>query len=360
LKSPEIWWGSGDPTHQKNQTITPFKINVSNQVLEDLRYRLKNARVFVPPLEGVEQQYGINTNLLKDIVDFWLTKYNWREREKFLNQFPQFKTKIEGLEIHYIHVKPKKVPNGIKTLPLLILNGWPSSIVEFYEIIPLLTTVRLDKDFVFEVIVPSLPGFGFSQAAIKPGLGSSEIAVVFKNLMHRLGFQHYYVHGSDWGSSIASYMAIRYPAKVKGIHLTLCFSMTYTSQFKLLVGSFWPSLIVNKKNKHKLYPLSDFFSNVLLEFGYMHLQATKPDTVGVSLTDSPVGLAAYILAMFSTWTNPEYKNRENGGLLEKYAYEKLLDNVMIYWITNTITTSMRIYAESINKKQNVFQDRDRI
>ncbi|RZB40630.1 juvenile hormone epoxide hydrolase-like protein, partial [Asbolus verrucosus] len=329
-------------------------------ILEDLRNRLKNARNFIPPLEGIHQQYGMNTDLLKKIVDFWITKYDWREREKVLNQFPQFKTNIQGLEIHYIHAKPKNVPSGVKILPLLLLHGWPGSVREFYEIIPLLTTVQKDKHFVFEVIAPSLPGYGFSQAAVRPGLGASQVAVVFKNLMKRLGFENYYVQGGDWGSTIASSMAILFPEKIKGIHLNMCMSNSYKSKLKLLMGSVWPNFVTDDKNKHRLYPISEFFSNMLLEFGYMHLQATKPDSVGVSLNDSPVGLAAYILEKFSTWTNPDYKNRADGGLLEKYTYTKLLDNVMIYWITNSITTSMRLYSETINKEQNPFEDRHEI
>ena len=250
------------------------------QVLEDLQNRLKSARDFVPPLEGVQQQYGINTKLLKTVVDFWLTKYDWREREKFLNQYPQFKTKIQGLDIHYLHVKPKNVPSDVKVLPLLLLHGWPGTVREFYEIIPLLTTVQKDKNFVFEVIAPSLPGYGFSQAAAKPGLGASKVAVVFKNLMKRLGYEKYYVQGGDWGSSIGSSMALFFPEHVKGIHLNMCMSNSLLSKMKLLAGSVWPSLVVDEKHKHKLYPLGDYISNALLEFGYMHLQATKPDTVG--------------------------------------------------------------------------------
>jgi juvenile hormone epoxide hydrolase len=353
---PETWWGPGDPS-KEDKSIVPFKINVSNEVLADLKYRLKNARDFVPSLQGIQQQYGINTKLLKEIVNFWLTKYDWREREKFLNQFPQFKTNIQGLNIHYIHVKPKNVPSGTKILPLLLLHGWPGSVREFYEMIPLLTTVQKDKDFVFEVIAPSLPGYGFSEAAVKPGLGVGPMAVVFKNFMRRLGFDYYYVQGGDWGAAITTTMAIFFPDKVKGIHSNMCMSNSHLSKVKLLAGSLWPSLIIEEKSKHKVYPLSDYVSNMLLEFGYMHIQATKPDTVGVGLNDSPVGLAAYILEKFTTWTNPAWKNKADGGLLERYTYTKLLDNVMIYWVTNSITTSMRLYSEAMNKDENVFDDR---
>lgn len=128
-----------------------------SQVLKDLDYRLANHIPFQPPLEGVQQNYGINTNLLKKIIDFWKNNYNWREREKYLNKFPQFKVNIQGLDIHYIHVKPKET-KGIKVLPLLLIHGWPGSVREFYEIIPILTTPQKGNKIAFEVIVPSIPG----------------------------------------------------------------------------------------------------------------------------------------------------------------------------------------------------------
>lgn len=136
------------------------------QVLEDLRKRLSNHIPFQPPLEGVQQNYGINTNLLTKIVDYWKTKYDWRDREQFLNQFPQFKVNIQGLDIHYIHAKPKET-KGVKVLPLLLVHGWPGSVREFYEIIPILTSPRKGSDVVFEVIAPSLPGRTWSSTALE-------------------------------------------------------------------------------------------------------------------------------------------------------------------------------------------------
>ncbi|RZC42038.1 juvenile hormone epoxide hydrolase-like protein, partial [Asbolus verrucosus] len=319
-------------------------------VLKDLQQRLTNARTFVPPLEGIQQQYGINTKLLNNIVDYWRTKYNWREREKFLNQFPQYTVSVQGLRLHYLHVKPK-TQQGFQVLPLLLLHGWPGSVREFYEIIPYLTTPTPGRNFVFEVIAPSLPGYGFSEAAVRPGLGAVEMAVVFKNFMKRLGYEQYYLQGGDWGAIIAQHMAVLFPDQILGVHSNMCFANTFLSNVKIFLGSFYPPLIVPKEFEHKLYPLSNFFSTILLEMGYMHLQATKPDTVGVGLNDSPVGLAAYILEKFSTWTNPEWKNLEDGGLTKKFTYTNLLDNIMIYWVTGSITTSVRLYSETFNKAQ---------
>jgi juvenile hormone epoxide hydrolase len=167
-------------------------------VIADLHQRLKNARPLIQPLEGIQHQYGLNTRLLSKIVDFWRTEYNWKERETFLNKFPQFTVSVQGLKLHYIHVQPLN-PEGHKVLPLLLLHGWPGSVREFYEIIPLLTTPQPGRSFVFEVIAPSLPGYGFSEAAVRPGLGAVQMAVVFKNFMNRLGFEEYYIQGGDWG-----------------------------------------------------------------------------------------------------------------------------------------------------------------
>lgn len=244
-----------------------------------MKKRLEEPHSFTPPLEGINQEYGFNTNLLKEIIAFWKTKYNWREREQFLNKHPQFKTTVQGLSIHYIHVKPAKT-SGQQVLPLLLLHGWPGSVRELYDIIPLLTTPQKDKNYVFEVIIPSLPGYGFSEAASKPGLGAAEMAVVFKNFMKRLGYEKYYIHGGDWGAIITSHMATLYPEHVLGYHTNMCAVFSPLAFVKMWIGSFYPPWMVSEKFVHKMYPFSNIFSNFMLEMGYMHLQATKPDTVG--------------------------------------------------------------------------------
>ncbi|XP_018570501.1 juvenile hormone epoxide hydrolase 1 [Anoplophora glabripennis] len=345
----DTWWGPREPSKEDTE-IRPFKISVSDNVLKDLQQRLSNALPFQPPLEGVKQNYGINTNLLKDIVDFWRTKYNWREREKFLNQYPQFTVSVQGLKIHYLHVKPKET-KGLKVLPLLLLHGWPGSVREFYELLPLLTKPQKGRDFVFEVIAPSLPGYGFSEAAVRPGLGAIQMAVVFKNFMKRLGYEKYYIQGGDWGGVIVQHIATLFPKNIIGVHSNMCSTLTPLAQLKTIIGSYFPSLVISEESEHKLYPLSEKYLYLVLETGYLHLQATKPDTIGVALRESPVGLAAYILEKFTTWTNPAWKDLEDGGLTKKYSLTNLLDNVMIYWVTRSITTSMRLYSETLNKAQ---------
>jgi len=230
----------------------------------------------------------------------------------------------------------------------LLLHGWPGSVREFYEITPILTTPQKGSKFVFEVIVPSLPGYGFSDGAVKPGLAVGQMGEIFHKLMKRLKFDKYYLQGGDWGSAIAAAIAILHPESILGIHRNMCFAGSVL-HWERIVGSVFPSLFYTEKEAEKNFPLSKFFSNLFLEFGYMHLQATKPDTVGVALRDSPVGLAAYIIEKFITWTNPAFKDLPDGGLTQKFTYDQLLDNVMIYWVTRSVTTSMRLYAEQFTE-----------
>ncbi|PNF15772.1 Juvenile hormone epoxide hydrolase 1 [Cryptotermes secundus] len=350
---PELentWWGAGQP-RKLDESIRNFKINISDDILHDLQIRLDLHSHITPPMENVNFEYGFNTDYLKKVVEFWKTKYNWREREVFLNKFPHFKTYVDGLDLHFIHVKPQKVDKNIRVFPLLLLHGWPGSVREFYDIIPLLTTPRKDVNFVFEVIVPSLPGYGFSEGASKPGLGPAQVAVVMKNLMERIGFKKFYAQGGDWGALIVSNMGTLFPKSLLGVHSNMCFSNSLSANLKVLLGSLWPTLIVDEAHVDKLYPVGQHYAYLLEEMGYMHLQATKPDTLGVALRDSPVGLAAYILEKFSTWTERSWRSLPDGGLTRKYRLTDLLDNVMIYWVTGSITTSVRLYSEAFTKAQ---------
>ncbi|KAL6258665.1 hypothetical protein P5V15_010618 [Pogonomyrmex californicus] len=339
-RMPETWWISGTE-NSVNNDIRPYNITFSEEVVKDLKYRLKHTRPLTPPLKDVAWNYGTNTDALQKLLDYWANDYNFKEREKFINQYSHFKTNIQGLDIHFIRAKPSNT-EGKCVLPLLIVHGWPGSIMEFYKIIPLLTSSRPEHDFVFEVIAPSLPGFGFSSAATIPGLSSIHMSVIFKNLMSRLGYDKYYVQGGDWGSSVIHTMSCLYPQHVLGMHSNLCLVLSKWVLLKKMLFNNFSSLLPWRKTKKEKFL-------TLTETGYFHIQATKPDTVGVGLNDSPAGLAAYIIEKFSTGTNPSYKNRMDGGFLEKYTYDELIDNLMVYWISNSITTSMRIYAEQYTK-----------
>uniref|UniRef100_A0ABD2WKD5 microsomal epoxide hydrolase n=1 Tax=Trichogramma kaykai TaxID=54128 RepID=A0ABD2WKD5_9HYME len=175
------------------------------------------------------------------------------------------------------------------------------------------------------------------------------MAVIFKNLMTRLGYQKFYTQGGDWGSLITKCLAILFPEHVIGAHFNMCVVESAKAHLMSLLGSFIPSLVIDSEHHSKMYPLTHHLSRLIEEMGYMHIQATKPDTVGTALSDSPAGLAAYILEKFSTWTDPEYRFRDDGGLLEKFTLDELLDNLMVYWVTNSIVTSQRLYAENFAK-----------
>ncbi|XP_063987163.1 juvenile hormone epoxide hydrolase 1-like [Diachasmimorpha longicaudata] len=354
-KYEDTWWGPGSESPHADTSIKPFTIRWTDEAIDDLKSRLNRTRDLVQPLEGAKWSYGISGPFLKEqVLSYWLNKYDFKSQLSHINRFPLFSTNIQGLNIRFLHVKPKD-PKGKRVLPLLILHGWPGSIVEFYKFIPMLTTPRDDHDFVFEIIAPSLPGFGYSDAAIRPGLGSSQIAVIMKNLMLRLGFNKYYVHGGDWGAFITGQMSSLFPDHVIGMHSTMCTVSSAKVSLKLIFYSFFPSLLLDEEDYHWFYPLSEKAAQTLLSTGYLHLQATKPDSFGIALDDSPAGLAAHVLTTFSDATKRGNRFKEDGGLFEKFTHEELIDNLMMYWMPKKMTTAMRIYAESFNKKNNVWQ-----
>lgn len=238
-------------------------------------------------------------------------------------------------------------------IPLLLLHGWPGSVREFYDIIPKLIKPKDDTSYV--VVAPSLVGYGFSEAAAVPGMSPTEMAIVFRNLMVNLGYKRFLVQGGDWGSVIGSTVATLFPENVIGYHSNMCSSMSTSSIVKGFIASLYPSLFIAPEHYDFFYPSSEKFSFLIEESGYFHLQASKPDTVGTALAHNPVGLAAYILEKFSTWTNPKYRDTNDGGFNEIFTKDALFDNLMIYYLTNSITTSMRLYSEAFSKKHFALQ-----
>ncbi|KAM9290564.1 epoxide hydrolase 1-like [Gastrophryne carolinensis] len=350
------WWGRGTkPATNEDTSVHPFRVQASDQEIKDLRERLEQTH-FVTPLEDVQFHYGMNAAELRKIVSYWKDEFDWSKQVDVLNQYPHYKTKIEGLDVHFIHVKPAHVPAGQKVIPLLMVHGWPGSFYEFYRIIPLLTEPGkhgLDPKVTFEVICPSIPGYGFSEAPHKQGFNAIAAARIFYKLMLRLGFNEFYLQGGDWGSLITTTLSQMRPGSVKGLHLNMVFVSKggFRMLLSLLLGRYVPWLVgLTREDARRIFPY--FEKNVyalLRESGYLHIQATKPDTVGSALNDSPAGLAAYILEKFSTWTNPEFRALEDGGLSRKYSMDDLLTNVMIYWTTGSITSSMRFYKENMTR-----------
>ncbi|XP_063381651.1 juvenile hormone epoxide hydrolase-like [Cydia fagiglandana] len=337
---PNLWWGKEPQPREEDTSIRPFKIEFNDTMIADLKQRIKNRRPLTPPLDGINSEYGMNTAYLEKLLSYWAEKYDFKKRAELLNRFPHYKTKVQGLDIHFIRVKP--TVKNVKVLPLLMLHGWPSSSKEFDKVIPILTTPRDGYDFVFEVIAADLPGFGFSEGTSKPGLNPVHIGIIMKNLMKRLGINKFYIQAGDWGSQVATHMATIYPDDVLGLHTNMPLSSMPISSVKLLLGSLAPSLLGN--HSHRIYPLKNLFRYLVRESGYFHIQSTKPDTVGVGLTDSPSGLAAYIMEKMAICSNRDQLHTAHGGL-ENLELDDVLDTVTIQWVNNCIVTSMRLYAE---------------
>ncbi|XP_053440077.1 epoxide hydrolase 1-like [Nycticebus coucang] len=348
------WWGPGTkPTAREDESIRPFKVETSDEEIIDLHQRIGKFRL-TPPLEDSHFQYGFNTNYLKKIISYWRNEFDWKKQVDILNRYPHFKTKIEGLDIHFILVKPPQLPSSCSLKPLLMVHGWPGSFYEFYKIIPFLTDPKnhgLSDEHICEVICPSIPGYSFSEASSKKGFDSVATASIFYKLMLRLGFQEFYIQGGDWGSLICTNMAQLVPRHVKGLHLNMALILRNFFTLTILLGRRFGGLFgYSKRDMELMYPFKEkFLYNIMRESGYLHIQSTKPDTVGCALNDSPVGLAAYILEKFSTWTNSEFQNLEDGGLERKYSLEDLMTNVMLYWTTGTIVSSQRFYKENMGQ-----------
>uniref|UniRef100_A0A914XW55 Epoxide hydrolase n=1 Tax=Panagrolaimus superbus TaxID=310955 RepID=A0A914XW55_9BILA len=333
-----------------DERIHTFHINVSDKVIIDLGHRLREARINHEQLEDVSDfSYGFNKNTLQEFLHYWKNDYSWKDEEAKINIFSHFTTQIEGLNVHYIHAKPP-LNKYQKIVPLLLVHGWPGNFYEFYKLIPLLTDPGLQghdtKRTAFEVIVPSIPGFGFSEASHKSGFDQIATARIFKKLMvDRLDFMRFLAHGGDWGSLIVSNIAREFPEHLYGIHLNNVLSVpTIPRTIIQILGSYFPSLTFLSDTPQN-YSFKEIFMEKLFESGYLHIQATKPDTIGVALNDSPIGLMAWILEKFSSLTNKEYRKLSDGGLEKKFTKDELLTIVMIYWINGNILSSQRYYKE---------------
>ena len=308
------------------EAVVPFRIRVHDAMLLDLKQRLSRTR-FADGFADAGWDYGTNLAYLRSLVDYWRDKYDWRAQEKRLNQFDQFKTRIDGLEIYFIHQRSKNPA----AMPLLLLNGWPSSIEEYTKVIgPLTDPVAYGgrPGDSFNVVIPSMPGFGFSDKPSERGYNPERIAGIWVKLMARLGYPRYGAHGSDWGSGIATRVALNDAAHMAGLHLAGCGAPAVAA--------------TNNGNQAGPPPPPSQNSavNAAHNLGYQEIQSTKPQTLGQGLSDSPVGLASWILEKWYGWSD------HDGDLEKVFTKDELLTNIMIYWVTNTGASSARIYYES--------------
>ena len=307
-------------------SIQPFKINIPQATLDDLRERLARTR-WPDEVEGAGWDYGTNVGYLKSLVDYWQHEFDWRKQEAKLNTYTQFRADIDGLNIHFIHERGK----GPNPIPLILTHGWPDSFYRMHKIIPMLTDPESfggNAADSFDVIVPSIPGFGFSDPVRKPGWTVKQTAELWASLMgDMLGYQRYAAAGGDGGSPISQLLALNNPASVIGIHLTdIGFQATMNLD---------PSSLTPAEQQYLGAMQQRFFQ----EGGYVMIQSTKPQTLAYGLSDSPVGLAAWIIEKFYGWSDID------GDLEREYTKDELLTNIMIYWVTQTINPSIRSYYE---------------
>jgi pimeloyl-ACP methyl ester carboxylesterase len=304
--------------------VVPFRIEWPEAELEDLRSRLRNARWPEPATQPGWTQ-GVPLDHLQSLCEYWAEEYDWRATEARLNAFPQFRTGIDGLDIHFLHVRSAHAD----ALPLLMTHGWPGSIVEFLGVIPALTDPTVyggDAADAFHVVCPSLPGYGFSERPAEPGWGVERIAAAWSELMARLGYDRYGAQGGDWGTSVSAALGQHAADRIAGIHLMPPLAPPDPSTFGDLT----------EREREALAALEH---SAEWDSGYSREHATRPQTIGYALVDSPVALCAWIVEKFHSWTDPE----------SALTRDELLDNLMLYWIPRTGASAARLYWESIRQ-----------
>ena len=308
--------------------VMEFRIKVPEAELEDLRARLQNARW--PERETVEDwSQGVPLAYLQDLCRYWGDRYDWRATEARLNILPQFRTVIDGLGIHFLHVRS---PHA-EALPLVITHGWPGSIIEFLKVIGPLTDPTAhggDAADAFHVVCPSLPGYGFSDKPARPGWGVERIAIAWAVLMARLGYDRYGAQGSDWGTSVSALIGQQDPDHVAGIHLTPPLAPPDPATFDDLT----------ERERAALASLEHAAER---DSGYSQEHATRPQTIGYALVDSPTALCAWIIEKFWAWADC------NGHPENVLTRDELLDNLMLYWLPRAGASSARLYWESIRR-----------
>lgn len=313
--------------------MKPFRIEVPQPDIDDLRQRLRNTR-WPDELPGVGWQYGAPLGYIKELAEYWREKYDWRVWEARLNEFPQFTTTIDGANVHFLHARSPE-PDA---MPLLITHGWPGSIVEYIELLGPLTDPKAHGAAdapAFHVVLPSIPGYGFSGTTQETGWSMQRVAKAWVELMRRLGYGRYGAHGGDWGSAISREIGVQDPEHVSGVHLTMLAGRPPSD----------PSAMseLTDRDKQSLAGLAYFMQE---GNGYFTQQSTRPQTLAYGLTDSPAGQLAWIVEKFWEWTDRETSPDD------AVDRDHLLTNVSIYWFTATAGSSARLYYETAHSDRN--------
>jgi pimeloyl-ACP methyl ester carboxylesterase len=305
--------------------IEPFTIAVADSVLDDLRDRVRRTR-WPDQIPEIGWAQGTELGYLRSLLTYWADGFDWRAQERRLNGFAQFRTTIDGVSIHFVHERARR-GSGI---PLILSHGWPSAFVELLPLVPLLTEPEahgLDGP-AFDVVIPSLPGYGFSERPARTGVNYRYVADLWHRLMRSLGYGRYGAHGGDFGSGVATLMALDEPRSMIGIHLTNLDIAPYTGPGSRPLTSAEQAYV------------DETAAWDAVERGYSAIQSTKPQTLGYGLNDSPAGLAAWILEKWRSWTDSE------GDLDRRFGRDFLLTLLTLYWVTQTGPTSIRDYWDN--------------
>lgn len=312
--------------------ITPFRIEIPQTDLEDLLDRLATTR-WPAPSVAEDWTKGVPLSYVRGLAEYWRDTYDWRQQEALLNEHPQATTVIDGQQIHFLHVRSPQP----EALPLIMTHGWPGSVAEFLDVIGPLTDPGAhggDPADAFHLVIPSLPGFGFSGPTTEPGWTTTRIAAAWVELMHRLGYERYGTQGGDIGADVAPKVALAAPDRVVGVHVN-------GDPGPMPYPPFDPDDVaqLSDRERARLDHITQFMAD---EFGYIAVQSTRPQTLAYGLTDSPVGQLAWIVEKFKSWSYPT-----TGLPEESVDRDLLLTNVMIYWLTRTAGSSANVgYAEA--------------
>ncbi|MDX6260431.1 MAG: hypothetical protein QOH84_2119 [Kribbellaceae bacterium] len=314
--------------------VRKYRVNVPDSVLTDLRHRIKATRWPAEETVG-DQAQGVQLAKLQELVHYWGTRYDWRKVERKLNAQPQFVTKIDGLDIQFTHIRSKHA----NALPLIITHGWPGSILELQKVIGPLTDPTSyggRAADAFHLVIPSMPGYGFSERPTAKGWNADRIGLAWDVLMKRLGYSKYVSQGGDWGAVISDKMARRAFPGLLGIHVNMPATVPADVAKALNDGDPAPAGL-GPVEKKAFNSLKTFYT---LNTGYSAMMATRPQTLGYGLTDSPAGLAAWIYDKFAQWT---YSGGDPERSLTK---DEMLDDITLYWVTNTAVSSSQLYLEN--------------
>ncbi|TCM16553.1 pimeloyl-ACP methyl ester carboxylesterase [Novosphingobium sp. PhB165] len=307
-----------------SDVVTPFRVEVEDTELRQLRQRLALTR-WPEPETVNDWTQGAPLNATRALVDYWRTGYDPTRLARQLNALPQFRTRIDGLGIHFIHVRSRHP----QARPIILTHGWPGSIVEFLEVIGPMTdpTAHGGKaEDAFHVVIPSLPGFGFSDKPTERGWGLPRIARAWGTLMNRLGYDRYLAQGGDWGAGVTTWMAKQHVPGLAGVHLNL--------------PILFPPPLAGAPTAEEQASIAQLVAYSTDESGYALLQGTRPQTIGYALADSPAGQAAWIYEKLAAWSDSGHHPEQEIGR------DRMLDNIMLYWLTDSAASSARLYAES--------------